>query len=79
MDILGWRSVVGPPDLPAAVVQKWGKAVRAVTEDPKWRDKVQKLGDEPGFMDARTFGEFIDKEYKRFSGAAKELGIVVGR
>lgn len=79
MDILGWRGVVGPPGLAASIVEKWETAVKKMTEDRRWRETIEKLGDEVGFLDAKGFGEFIEKEYRRYHAIATELGIVVGR
>lgn len=79
MNIVGWRGVLGPPGLPGPIAEKWEGAVRKMTEDKGWRDTIQKLGDEPAFLGARAFGEFIEGEYQRYKAVATEVGIVVGR
>lgn len=79
MNVVGWRGVLGPPGLPAPIVEKWEAAVRKMTEDKGWRETIQKLGDEPAFVGAHAFGEFIEGEYQRYKGIATEVGIAVGR
>jgi tripartite-type tricarboxylate transporter receptor subunit TctC len=79
MNIVGWRGVLAPPGIPAPVADKWEAAVRKATEDKGWRDTIQKLGDEPAFLAAKAFGEFIEGEYQRYRAVATEVGIVVGR
>jgi len=79
MNVVGWRGVLAPPGVPAAVVEKWEAAVRKMTEDRGWRETIQKLGDEPAFLGARAFGEFVEGEYQRYRAVATEVGIVVGR
>lgn len=79
MNVVGWRGVLAPPGVPADVVDKWETAVRKMTEDRGWRETIQKLGDEPAFLGARAFGEFVEGEYQRYRAVATEVGIVVGR
>ena len=79
MNLLGWRGVLAPPGVPAAVVEKWEAAIRKMTEDRTWRETVQKFGDEPAFLGARGFADFIESEHARYKTIAAEVGIVVGR
>lgn len=79
MNVLGWRGVLGPPGLPAAIVEKWEEAVRKATGDKKWRDIVARFGDEPAYLGAKGFADFIETEYQRYKAVATEVGIVVGR
>src|SRR3972149_4155822 len=79
MNAVGWRGVLAPPGVPADVVDKWETAVRKMTEDRGWRETIQKLGDEPAFLGARAFSEFVEGEYQRYRAVATEVGIVVGR
>lgn len=79
VNVVGWRGVLGPPGLPAPIVDKWEAAVKKMTEEKAWRDTIEKFGDEPAFLGARAFGEFIEGEYRRYKAVATEVGIVVGR
>jgi tripartite-type tricarboxylate transporter receptor subunit TctC len=79
MDIIGWKGVIGPPNLPAAVVAKWEAAIRKMTEDTGWRERIGKLGDVPAFQTGKEFGAYIKSEYQRYDAVAKELGIVRGK
>jgi tripartite-type tricarboxylate transporter receptor subunit TctC len=79
MDIIGWKGVIGPPKLSAAVVAKWEAALQKVIADPAWKAKIEKLGDAPAYQSGKEFGDFIRREYGRYSAIAKELNIVVGK
>jgi tripartite-type tricarboxylate transporter receptor subunit TctC len=79
MDIVGWKGVIGPSGLPADVAAKWEAAVQTMTSEPVWREKIEKLGDAPGYLAGKDFGAFITKEYRRYHGVAEELGIQVGK
>lgn len=77
VDVLGWRGVAGPPDLPPEIVKKWEEAVSKTVADKAWLKLVKNLGDMPGYMDAAQYNAFIDKDYKRFRTTFEELGILV--
>ncbi|MBI3107743.1 MAG: tripartite tricarboxylate transporter substrate binding protein [Candidatus Rokubacteria bacterium] len=79
MNLVGWRGVLAPPGVPAAVVEKWEGAIKKMTEDLAWRETVQKFGDEPAFLGATGFAAFIEAEHIRYKTIASEVGIVVGR
>lgn len=79
MDVIGWKGVVGPPKLTPSVTAKWEEAIRKVTADSSWAEKIEKLGDVPAFQTGQDFGIFIQREYERYRAIAKELGIVVGK
>lgn len=79
MDIIGWKGVIGPPNLPPAVVAKWEAAVRKMTEDAAWKERIGKLGDVPAFQTGKEFGGYIRSEFARYSAIAKELNIVKGK
>jgi tripartite-type tricarboxylate transporter receptor subunit TctC len=79
MNLVGWRGVLAPPGVPAAVVEKWETAIRTMTDDKGWRDTVRKFGDEPAYLGGHAFADFIEAEHTRYTAIAKEVGIVVGR
>jgi len=75
LDVLGWRGVAGPPNLPAGIVNKWTQAIDKVCKDKGWVETVTKLGDVPGFLGPKEFKEMVDKEYSEMKEFAKAYGI----
>jgi tripartite-type tricarboxylate transporter receptor subunit TctC len=76
IDILGWRGVAGPPNLPGDIIKKWVDAMEKLTKDKEWIDAAQKLGDIPGYLGPKEFKEMVEKEYILMKGEAKALGIL---
>jgi tripartite-type tricarboxylate transporter receptor subunit TctC len=75
LDVLGWRGVVGPPNLPAGIVSKWVQAMDKTCKDKGWVETVTKLGDVPGFLGPKEFKDMVDKEYSEMKEFAKAYGI----
>ena len=75
LDVLGWRGVAGPPNLPAAIVNKWVQALDKICKDKGWIETVVKLGDVPGFLGPKEFKAMVDKEYAEMKEFAKAYGI----
>jgi tripartite-type tricarboxylate transporter receptor subunit TctC len=76
IDVLGWRGVAGPPNLPADITRKWVDAMEKLTKDKEWIDTALKLGDIPGYLGPKEFKEMVEKEYNSMKGEAKALGIL---
>lgn len=76
IDVLGWRGVTGPPNLPAEVVNKWVAAMEKLTKDKEWIETAQKLGDIPAYLGPKEFKEMVVKEYNQMKEEAVSLGIL---
>ncbi len=76
IDVMGWRGVAGPPNLPAEVVDKWVAAMEKLVKDKEWIETTQKLGDIPAYLGPKQFKEMCLKEYTHMKEEAKALGIL---
>jgi tripartite-type tricarboxylate transporter receptor subunit TctC len=77
VDIFGWRGVIGPKDLPKAIVDKWAKAVADTMKRKGWKKMVKAVGDIPRYMGPAEFQTHIDRDFKRYRQMATDLGILV--
>jgi len=75
VNILGWRGVSGPPNMPEGIVKKLEQTIAKVCRDPGWVDMIIKMGDLPAYMGPKEFGAFVTKEYHEAKNDAKSLGI----
>jgi len=76
MEVVGWRGIAGPPNLPDPVVKKWVEAMEKVSKDKEWIDAALKLGDIPGYLGPKEFKAMVVKEYTAMKEEAKALGIL---
>jgi len=75
VNILGWRGISGPPNLPEGIVKKWEQAMEKLCRDPGWIDTVIKMGDLPAYLGPQEFKAFLTKEYYEAKNDAQSLGI----
>ena len=57
-----WNGISGPPNVPAAVTEKWNKDLQEMLKDPEAISKLKNVGASPFFHDARQFREFVLKQ-----------------
>jgi tripartite-type tricarboxylate transporter receptor subunit TctC len=57
-----WNGISGPPNLPAAVIEKWNEDLREMLKDPQVISTLRKIGASPFFHDAHQFRDFVLKE-----------------
>lgn len=77
VDIFGWRGVIGPKNLPQAIVDKWAKAVQSTMKRKGWKKMVKAVGDVPRYMGPEQFTKHIASDFKRYRAMAIDLGILV--
>ena len=75
VDIMGWRGVSGPPNMPEGIVKKLESGLEKLCRDPGWIDMVIKMGDLPAYIGPKEFKAFVTKEYNEAKNDAKNLGI----
>jgi tripartite-type tricarboxylate transporter receptor subunit TctC len=75
VNIMGWRGVSGPPNLPEGIVKKLEQGMEKLCRDPAWIDMVVKMGDLPAYIGPKDFKSFVTKEYKEAKNDAESLGI----
>jgi tripartite-type tricarboxylate transporter receptor subunit TctC len=76
VDVMGWRGVAGPPNLPENVVKIWVQAMEKVCQDKEWIETALKLGDIPAYLGPQEFKAMCVKEYMEMKEEAKALGIL---
>jgi tripartite-type tricarboxylate transporter receptor subunit TctC len=77
VDIFGWRGVIGPKNLPKAIVDQWAKAVQDTMARKGWKKMVKAVGDMPRYMGPEEFSKHIASDFKRYRKMATDLDILV--
>ncbi len=72
---LGYTGIQGPPNLPAAVVQKWNEVLREASQDPEFQKMMDDIGATPAFLDSPQFKEFIRADYDDAVKTLTKLGL----
>jgi tripartite-type tricarboxylate transporter receptor subunit TctC len=73
--LAAWSALVGPPNLPREVVERWTDALAKLARDPAWLAGVEKLG---GIAAVRTPAEtdrFVREQYRLYERLAERLGM----
>ena len=69
--------VIGPKDLPKAIVDQWAKAVQETMARKGWKKMVKAVGDMPRYMGPEEFSKHIASDFKRYRQMATDLDILV--
>ena len=70
-----WWGVLGPADMPAAIVDRLNKAISEVAQSPKMKDIFSKEAAVPYIMSAKEFGTYMNQELDKWQKVAKERNI----
>ena len=71
-----WRGVTGPAGLAAEQVAYWQHLLRAATEQPVWRDELERLSWSPMYRDGAALRAYLDDERAEFVTVLGELGLL---
>lgn len=74
-DATQWYGVVGPANMPAAVVEKLNTTLVSVLSAPDLREKLSIEAVEPMPMNPQQFTEYMRKDLERWTRLARERGI----
>ncbi|VTU31409.1 tripartite tricarboxylate transporter substrate binding protein [Variovorax sp. PBL-E5] len=74
-EVTGWFGILAPAGTPAPVVARLNKDVNAVLAQPEVRERLARLGVEPGGGIPADFGRLIESETKRYGDAIRRLGL----
>ncbi len=74
-DAMQWYGVVGPANMPAAIVKQLNDSLNTVLKAPDMRDKLSIEAIEPMPMSAEAFGKFMREDITRWTKLAKDRGI----
>jgi tripartite-type tricarboxylate transporter receptor subunit TctC len=70
-----WWGVLGPADMPPAIVDRLNKAINDVSQSPKMKDIFSKEAAVPYIMSAKEFGTYMNQELDKWQKVAKERNI----
>ncbi|WP_420995710.1 Bug family tripartite tricarboxylate transporter substrate binding protein [Cupriavidus sp. 30B13] len=76
-DVTGWYALVGPPRLPAEVVDKLVKAQKAIGDDPAFRQRMTQGGYDLNITGPKPLSDRIQKELALWGGVVKTANIQV--
>jgi len=75
VDMVMWRGIAAPKGTPAAAIAKLQEAVREVVESPEFKERSAKLGFEPAFLPANSFGKLIETDDAAIARLMGHLGL----
>ncbi|MBI1962439.1 MAG: tripartite tricarboxylate transporter substrate binding protein [Candidatus Rokubacteria bacterium] len=75
LDVVGWQGLAGPPNLPAAIVQKWAALVEEASKDPAFLEQALKVSKVIAYKGPDAFWKFQEEELKKYLPLATQIGI----
>nr|WP_244259207.1 tripartite tricarboxylate transporter substrate binding protein [Cupriavidus gilardii] len=75
--VTGWYALIGPPKLPAEVIDTLVKAQQTVGDDPAFRQRMTQGGYDLNITGPKPLGERIERELKLWGGVVKTAKIEV--
>ncbi|MEP7084437.1 MAG: tripartite tricarboxylate transporter substrate binding protein, partial [Betaproteobacteria bacterium] len=75
MEMSNWFGVVGPKNMPPAIVAKLNDAINKALADPEIKEKITQGGNEVAGGDPQFFAKFISAESDRWAKLIKAKGI----
>jgi tripartite-type tricarboxylate transporter receptor subunit TctC len=75
LDALTWYGVVGPANMPPAIVGKLNAEINRILASAEFKDKLTSEGVETMPMSARDFGAYIASDIARWTRVARESHI----
>jgi tripartite-type tricarboxylate transporter receptor subunit TctC len=76
-DGVQWYGIVGPANLPPAIVKRLNDEIGKLLENPELRERLSGEALEPMPMTPEQFGQFMRNDIARWSKLAKERNIVL--
>ena len=73
-EVNSWYGLFGPAGLPAALRTRLNGDVVAILGDADLKERLAKLGAEPGPMSAEAFGRYVQSEIARWAKVVKASG-----
>lgn len=75
--MVGWSALVGPPNMPKEVVDKWAATMAAIGKDPKWISGTEKIGGLPKPTTPAETAQFIQEQVAVYERLGKLLNIQI--
>jgi putative tricarboxylic transport membrane protein len=71
-----WRGVTGSAGITSAQVVYWEGVLRAVTQQPVWREELSRLSWSPMYQDGAALHAYLANERAEFVAMLRELGLL---
>lgn len=75
IDATGWWGILGPANMPRALVQDLNRTIRQVMDTPEMQKRLQTLAAEPWMGTPEAFDQYIRREIASTQRLAKQAGI----
>ena len=75
LEAYSWGGLVGPPGLPAPIVDRLNAELKAVLAEPAVREKLLNAGCQPAFSTPAKMQELLLSDYAKWGKVIKERGI----
>jgi tripartite-type tricarboxylate transporter receptor subunit TctC len=72
-----WSGFLAPRGTPAAIVERLHRDVGKLLQSKEVQDAYERVGTYVVSTDARTFGEFIEREFAKWGGVARAIGLKI--
>ena len=76
-DMTTWYGLVGPANMPAAVLQTLSKAAVQTVNEPEFKERLTSQGFDPKGSSPEEFGAFIQAESVRWAAILKEMKVKI--
>jgi tripartite-type tricarboxylate transporter receptor subunit TctC len=73
-DVTSWYGVFAPGALPKALVARLNEDITAILGMPDMKERLGKLGAEPGAQSPEDFGRFVQTEIAKWARVVRESG-----
>ena len=73
--ITGWSALMGPPELPKEVTDKWADVMAKLAQDPDWLAGNAKIGGIASIRSPSETEKFVRGQYELYERLATSLGI----
>ena len=70
-----YYGLLGPANMPKEIVDRLNKEVNAILQTEKTRDRVVKMGVEPGKGTPEEFRAFAEADLKRYGELFTKIGV----
>jgi putative tricarboxylic transport membrane protein len=71
-----WRGITGPAGITPVQVAYWVDVLKAVTQQPIWREELSRFSWSPMFKDGPVLREYLENERAEFVVMLDELGLL---
>lgn len=75
LEAASWGGIVGPPGLPAAIVERLNAELKIVLADPAVKERLYTAGAQPWWSTPVKMQEYLIAEYARWAKVIQERGI----